>query len=63
MSIFACPKVVTDLKNTLYYLQDGEVGKVGRWEGGEVGKVEEVGMCLGGKVGGSWFYSRVGDRE
>ena len=55
--------MVTDLKNTLYYLQDGEVGKVGRWEGGEVGKVEEVGMCLGGKVGGSWFYSRVGDRE
>ena len=31
-----------------------------RWEGGEVGKVGKV-VC--GKMGGSWFYSRVGDAE
>ena len=31
-----------------------------RWEGGEIGKVGgwEGWRVMGGKVGGSWFYSR-----
>ena len=32
-----------------------------RWESGEVGKVEKVGRWCGNKVGGLWFYSRVGN--
>ena len=39
-----------------------------RWEGGEVGKVGdwcgwEGRRVVGGKIGGSGFYSRVGDAE
>ena len=42
---------------------DVRMVRLGRWEGGEVGKVGKVGQCWGGKVGGSWFYLRVGDAE
>ena len=42
--------------------EDGEGGRVVRWQGGKGGKVVR---WQGGKdetkVGGTWFYSRIGD--
>ena len=39
------------------------LGRWKRWHGGEVEMVEKVTGWWDGKVGGFWFYSRVGDAE
>ena len=39
-------------------LECDEVGRTERWESGWVRKRVE---WWGGKVGGSWFYSKMGD--
>ena len=39
------------------------LGRWERWKVGEVEKMEKMTGWWGGKVGGFWFYSRVGDAE